>query len=167
MSATASDRPAGHLHRPRFGRGRAALPVARISVASGDDQGPHCPAQPQRLPLHPTDEAPRQFEARRSDPDGADARMFDARSDVANEQVFAERCRADRHHFRFIVSPEDAAQLQSLRTFTLELMADAERGLGTTPARASIRGRKSPCRKRRPKPPFFFRALYWRYPIRT
>ena len=43
--------------------------------------------------------------------DGADARMFDARSDAADERAFAERCEDDRHHFRFIVSPEDAAQL--------------------------------------------------------
>ena len=64
--------------------------------------------------------------------DGADARMFDARSDVADEQAFSERCRDDRHHFRIIVSPEDAAELESLRTVTRELMADAERDLGTT-----------------------------------
>jgi hypothetical protein len=63
--------------------------------------------------------------------DGADARMFDARSDMADERTFAERCEDDRHHFRFIVSPEDAAELESLRTFTRELMADAERDLGT------------------------------------
>jgi type IV secretory pathway VirD2 relaxase len=63
--------------------------------------------------------------------DGADARMFDARSDAADERAFAERCEDDRHHFRFIVSPEDAADLQDLRTFTRELMADAERDLGT------------------------------------
>ena len=44
---------------------------------------------------------------------------------------FAERCEDDRHHFRFIVSPEDAAQLGDLRTFSRELMADVERDLGT------------------------------------
>jgi len=53
------------------------------------------------------------------------------RPDAADERAFAERCRDDRHHFRFIVSPEDAAKLHSLRTFTRELMADAERDLGT------------------------------------
>ena len=63
--------------------------------------------------------------------DGADARMFDARSDAADERAFAERCEDDRHHFRFIVSPEDAAQMADLRTFTRELMADVERDLGT------------------------------------
>ncbi len=63
--------------------------------------------------------------------DGADARMFDATSDVADERAFAERCEDDRHHFRFIISPEDAAELESLRTFTREVMAEVERDLGT------------------------------------
>ena len=63
--------------------------------------------------------------------DGADARMFDARSDDADAKAFAERCEEDRHHFRFIVSPEDAAELEDLRTFTRELMKDVERDLGT------------------------------------
>lgn len=63
--------------------------------------------------------------------DGADAGMFDARSEAVDERVFAERCEDDRHHFRFIVSPEDAAEMADLRAFTRELMADAERDLGT------------------------------------
>ena len=63
--------------------------------------------------------------------DGADARLFDAKSDVADERAFAERCEDDRHHFRFIVSPEDAPDMQDLRAFTRELMADAERDLST------------------------------------
>jgi type IV secretory pathway VirD2 relaxase len=63
--------------------------------------------------------------------DGTDARMFDATSDAADEHAFAERCEDDRHHFRFIISPEDAAELESLRGFTRELMADVERDLGT------------------------------------
>jgi type IV secretory pathway VirD2 relaxase len=63
--------------------------------------------------------------------DGADASMFDARSDRVDERVFAERCEDDRHHFRFIVSPEDAAEMADLRAFARELMGDAERDLGT------------------------------------
>lgn len=63
--------------------------------------------------------------------DGTEARMFDAKSDVADERAFAERCADDRHHFRFIISPEDATQLENLRTFTRELMGDVERDLGT------------------------------------
>src|SRR4029450_6143772 len=63
--------------------------------------------------------------------DGAEARMFDAASDKVDERAFAERCRDDRHHFRFIISPEDAAELGDLRTFTRELMSDVARDLGT------------------------------------
>jgi type IV secretory pathway VirD2 relaxase len=63
--------------------------------------------------------------------DGVDARMFDARSDAVEERAFAERSEADRHHFRFTISPEDAAEMTDLRAFTRELMADAERDLGT------------------------------------
>jgi type IV secretory pathway VirD2 relaxase len=63
--------------------------------------------------------------------DGQEAGMFDASYDTADERAFAERCTDDRHHFRFIVSPEDAMELEDLRGFTRELMADAERDLGT------------------------------------
>ena len=63
--------------------------------------------------------------------DSADSRMFDATSDAADEKAFAERTADDRHHFRFIISPEDAAELDDLRSFTRELMQDVERDLGT------------------------------------
>lgn len=63
--------------------------------------------------------------------DGDDARMFDAASDTADERAFAERCENDRHHFRFIISPEDGAELGDLKTFTRELMLDVEKDLGT------------------------------------
>ena len=63
--------------------------------------------------------------------DGADTRMFDARSDAANERAFAERTADDRHHFRFIVSPEDATELKDLRAYGRTLMAGMEQDLGT------------------------------------
>jgi type IV secretory pathway VirD2 relaxase len=63
--------------------------------------------------------------------DGAPARMFDAAGDEADERDFAERCKDDRHHFRFIVSPEDASEIGGLKAFTRELVADMERDLGT------------------------------------
>ena len=63
--------------------------------------------------------------------DGAEARMFDVTSDDADSKAFAERCEDDRHHFRFTVSPEDATEMVDLRTFTRELIADAERDLDT------------------------------------
>ena len=63
--------------------------------------------------------------------DGQDASMFDARSDGTDAIAFAELCDGDRHHFRFIVSPEDAPEMTDLRAFTRDLMANAERDLGT------------------------------------
>jgi type IV secretory pathway VirD2 relaxase len=62
--------------------------------------------------------------------DGAPAEMFD-RDGEADHDAFAGRCKDDRHHFRFIVSPEDAADLDSLRATTCDLMAQAEKDLGT------------------------------------
>ena len=63
--------------------------------------------------------------------DGAAGRLFDAEHDDADHRAFAERCEGDRHHFRFIVSPQDAEQLSDLKAFTRDLMAQAERDLGT------------------------------------
>ncbi len=63
--------------------------------------------------------------------DDQEARLFDARSDDADAKGFAARCEDDRHHFRFIVSPEDAPQMTDLKAFTRKLMAEAERDLGT------------------------------------
>ena len=63
--------------------------------------------------------------------DGREAAMFDAHGDEADRDAFAHACEDDRHHFRFIVSPEDAAEMEDLRTFTRELMADMARDLGT------------------------------------
>jgi len=63
--------------------------------------------------------------------DGRDANMFDRESDGVDDRAFAGRCEEDRHHFRFIVSPEDASQMEDLRAFTRDLMATAERDLGT------------------------------------
>jgi len=62
---------------------------------------------------------------------GDKANMFDATSETADEKAFAERCAEDRHHFRFIVSPEDAPQMADLRAFTRDVMHQAERDLGT------------------------------------
>ncbi|MBV9984857.1 MAG: relaxase/mobilization nuclease domain-containing protein, partial [Bradyrhizobium sp.] len=63
--------------------------------------------------------------------DGSPGKLFDAAGDDADGRAFAERCEGDRHHFRFIVSPDDAGELESLRSFTRELMDQASRDLGT------------------------------------
>ncbi|MHC1548023.1 relaxase/mobilization nuclease domain-containing protein [Phyllobacterium sp. K27] len=63
--------------------------------------------------------------------DGERARMFGPDTDDADAKDFTERCKDDRHHFRFIVSPEDATDLEDLKRFARELMAQAEKDLGT------------------------------------
>jgi hypothetical protein len=119
--------------RSRFGRGRrAALALSMRSTSRRvvmkarvvRHQGTRFRSAP--LPKHMT-YLKREGVTR----DGFEAKMFDARSDAADERSFAERCEGDRHHFRFIISPEDAAELENLRTFTRELMGDVARDLGT------------------------------------
>jgi len=63
--------------------------------------------------------------------DGVSARMFDAVSDDADLSAFAERACDDRHHFRFIVSPEEATEMEDLRAFTRDLVKQMEDDLGT------------------------------------
>ncbi len=57
--------------------------------------------------------------------------MFDAASDQADEAGFEARGRGDRHHFRFIVSPDDAADMVDLRAFARDLMRQMEADLST------------------------------------
>ena len=64
--------------------------------------------------------------------DGAPGVMFDAAGDEVDGRAFAELCSDDRHHFRFIVSPDDATELADLKAYTRDLMAQAERDLGTS-----------------------------------
>ena len=63
--------------------------------------------------------------------DGEKAHLFGPDSDDADPKTFAERCEDDRHHFRFIVSPDDAVEMADLKGFTRDLMAQVEKDLGT------------------------------------
>jgi type IV secretory pathway VirD2 relaxase len=63
--------------------------------------------------------------------DGEKGRLFGPEVDEADGRVFAERCEPDRHHFRFIVSPDDATEMADLKRFTRDLMRQAEQDLGT------------------------------------
>ncbi|RWQ75663.1 MAG: DUF3363 domain-containing protein [Mesorhizobium sp.] len=63
--------------------------------------------------------------------DGEKAVMFDAGGDCADDAAFAERSKDDRHHFRFIVSPEDAGEMTDLRAFTRDLAKQMEADLGS------------------------------------
>jgi type IV secretory pathway VirD2 relaxase len=62
---------------------------------------------------------------------GERAHLFDSEADLADGRDFAERCKDERHHFRFIVSPDDATEMSDLKAFTRELLTDMERDLGT------------------------------------
>ncbi|MBM7488159.1 type IV secretory pathway VirD2 relaxase [Bradyrhizobium sp. USDA 3686] len=63
--------------------------------------------------------------------DGEKARLFDPETDDADSKAFADRCKDDRHHFRFIVSPEDASEMADLKGFARELVGQMEVDLGT------------------------------------
>ena len=63
--------------------------------------------------------------------DGEKARLFGPETDEVDGRGFAERCQDDRHHFRFIVSPEDAVDMADLKSFTRDLMRQMETDLGT------------------------------------
>src|SRR5665213_1260700 len=63
-------------------------------------------------------------------PEGERGRLYDAVSDRAAGKAFLARGEGDRHQFRFIVSPEDGAELD-LKVFTRKLMERMEQDLDT------------------------------------
>jgi type IV secretory pathway VirD2 relaxase len=63
--------------------------------------------------------------------DGERGGFYGPETDEANGKAFVERGREDRHHFRFIVAPEDGRELSDLRAFTRELMGQMEKDLCT------------------------------------
>ncbi|MFU3884478.1 DUF3363 domain-containing protein [Pseudomonas aeruginosa] len=65
------------------------------------------------------------------DRQGGPGHAYGPTTDEVDTAAFEERGREDRHQFRFIVSPEDAEQLDDLRTYARHLMARMEADLGT------------------------------------
>lgn len=63
--------------------------------------------------------------------DGEKARLFGPGTEEADGRGFAERCEDDRHHFRFIVSPDDAVEMSDLKSFTRDLVGQMEKDLDT------------------------------------
>lgn len=63
--------------------------------------------------------------------DGEHGQLYSAGEDRADGDAFLDRGKDDRHQFRFIVSPEDAADLADLTGYTRELMAQVEADLGS------------------------------------
>ncbi len=63
--------------------------------------------------------------------DGERGRLYSATEDRADGDDFLDRGKEDRHQFRFIVSPEDGADLTDLTAHTRDLMRRIETDLGT------------------------------------
>jgi len=63
--------------------------------------------------------------------DGEKAHLFGPETENTNPGAFAERCQGDRHHFRFIVSPDDALEMANLKSFTRDLVGQMEKDLDT------------------------------------
>ena len=125
-------RPSG-LGRSTFGRGRIAFSRNRLFSSSrrvvvkariARHQGRAFRSAP--MPAH-LSYLKREGVTR----DGEKARMFDADVDRADDAAFADRGKDDRHHFRFIVSPEDAGEMTDLKAFTRDLVRQMEADLGT------------------------------------
>lgn len=63
--------------------------------------------------------------------DGERGQLYSATEDRADGNAFLDRGKDDRHQFRFIVSPEDAAEIEDLTGHTRDLMRQLEADLGT------------------------------------
>jgi type IV secretory pathway VirD2 relaxase len=63
--------------------------------------------------------------------EGEPGRFYSTFADGVDGKEFAGRGAHDRHQFRFIVSPEDGAKFDTLKTVTRDLMAKMEQDLGT------------------------------------
>lgn len=122
----------GPANRSRFGRGqRAAVQANR--VLSARSRGAVIKARVVRqggrsAPLGTHLNYLRRDGVTR---DGEKARLFGPGGDDADPKAFSERCEEDRHHFRFIVSPDDAVEMADLKGFTRELVGQMEKDLGT------------------------------------
>jgi len=58
-------------------------------------------------------------------------KLFGPDTDAADERSFGENVSSDRHHFRFIVSPEDGALMTDLKPFVRDVMRQMETDLET------------------------------------
>ncbi len=118
--------------KSHFGRGRAAslranrLLTNRIRQAVVKAHVVRHRGQPVPLKAHL-----RYLQREGVTQDDTKAKLFGPGTDEADGSAFAERTADDRHHFRFIVSPDDAAQMEDLKAFTRDLMNQAEQDLGT------------------------------------
>lgn len=126
--ARASQRPGSRLGRghtaARFAGAKLTPMSRRVTIKTLLVN--HQRASPQSLVKHL-----RYVERDGAGRDGEPGRAYGPQADEADLDAFRERCADDRHHFRFIVSPEDGAELDDLRTYTRHLVNRMEADLGT------------------------------------
>ncbi len=63
--------------------------------------------------------------------EGEPGELYGRDNDRVDGKAFLEGTEDDRHQFRFIVAPEDSAQIEDLKPFIRDLMQQAESDLGT------------------------------------
>lgn len=141
QALAAAERAGGHVSRSgkitaprssRFGRGRVASVRANRLLTSRSRLATVKTRIVRHSGRHATLRAHLNYLRREGvTRDGERARMFGPEAHDADVKAFTERCEDDRHHFRFIISPEDAAYMHDLKGFARELMRQAERDLGT------------------------------------
>ncbi|PAP92009.1 relaxase/mobilization nuclease domain-containing protein [Mesorhizobium wenxiniae] len=122
----------GPGNRSRFGRGqRASVQANRLLTARS--RGAIIKARVVRMNLRGGNLPTHLTYLRREGvtQDGEKARLFGPDTNDARADDFAGRCKDDRHHFRFIVSPDDALEMSDLKAFTRDLVAQMERDLDT------------------------------------
>jgi type IV secretory pathway VirD2 relaxase len=119
-------------HRSRFGRGQRASVQANRLITSRS-RGAVVKARVVRHSGHGAPLAMHLSYLRREGVtrDGEKARLFGPGTDDADPKAFAEKCEDDRHHFRFIVSPDDAVEMSDFKTFARDLVGQMEKDLGT------------------------------------
>ncbi len=123
----------GPGHRSRFGRGQRASIQANRPITSRS-RGAVVKARVVRHGARGAPLATHLSYLRREGVtrDGEKARLLGPGTDEADPKAFAERCADDRHHFRFIVSPDDAIEMADLKQFTRDLVGQMEKDLGTS-----------------------------------
>ncbi|WP_165776842.1 DUF3363 domain-containing protein [Paremcibacter congregatus] len=58
-----------------------------------------------------------------------EGKLYNADHDEIDGEKFLDQAKEDRHQFRFIVSPEDAVELDNMKIFTRDLMLQMEKDL--------------------------------------
>lgn len=121
----------------RIGRGQAAADRLRSSV---ERRGPGArlrrvvvKARIVRLKLgsRKADAHLRYLQREGTTRDGGRGILYGPDTDHADGNEFLDRCREDRHQFRFIIAPEDADRIEDLRSFTRDVMLKMQEDLGT------------------------------------